>query len=456
MCLNCEDLHSFGLSVIVLEHASDRSSSSVRSAAVDAISCVLDAPQSHGVLRPLLPLMGNLIHDRVEKVRMSVVRLLLKVKNTRGIKYYHVVPVEHLIGRLEAEASMDSRGPVARCLTGLMVNSFCPHGAQAQSHDQVNRAIKLVTEHPVAAMVFYTNLSRHVPSRTVESLVSNLFQCLLVVVRGTNSEGSNGNSEEIISATDGPLSKAMDVVVMTNLIETIAAMMQSMKLMASDSAKSTEPSQVLDMPTLLDLLKFFENYEPMNGADGDADISDVQIVLARGITALLSCARNQPADSIHDLVEHAKQVLSLRSDQESFNVTPYLSLLCSLGSTDEVASSLASSIASSFEREFTLNFASPEAGSRKRKTSKGGKKNVALPIPILAPKVALAALGSILKGEDSGGTTARASFFASASAIDVLEGALVRGTKHAEHLLRGISRVRIHGGASAQSPLSNV
>jgi condensin-2 complex subunit G2 len=437
--LKIKDLHSSDLLVIVLEHASDRSSSSVRCAAVDAISCVLDAPQSHGVLRPLLPLMGNLIHDRVEKVRMSVVRLLLKVKSTRGIKYFHVVPVEHLIGRLEEEATMNSRGPIPQGLTGLMVNSFCPHGTQAQSRDQVNRAIKLVTENPVAAMVFYTNLPRHVPFRTVKTLVSNLFQCLHAVIRGMNREGACETNEGSASAADRPLKKAMNIVAMTNLIETISAMMQAMPLSVSDSSKSIDQPQPLDMPTLLDLLEFFESYQ-----DGGADTVEIRNVQGRGITALLSCARNQPPDSLRDLIEHSKKVLSLCSDRGSLNVAPYVSLLCSVESTDDVASALASSIASSFDREFTLSFASPEAGSRKRKTGKSGKKNETLPMPILPPKVALAALGSILKGHDSVGTAARESFFALASAVGVLEGALVRGTKHAEHLFRGKSRVSHH------------
>ena len=88
---------------IVAEHASDSSSSAVRAAAVNSISLLLEAEESHAVLRALLPSIGNLIHDKVERVRLATVKLLLQVKKIKSIKYYHVVPVEHLQARLAEE-----------------------------------------------------------------------------------------------------------------------------------------------------------------------------------------------------------------------------------------------------------------------------------------------------------------------------------------------------------------
>lgn len=44
--------------------------------------------------------MWKLIHDTNKKVRVAFVRLLEQVKNARSIKYYHVVNVDNLLGRL--------------------------------------------------------------------------------------------------------------------------------------------------------------------------------------------------------------------------------------------------------------------------------------------------------------------------------------------------------------------
>ena len=79
---------------IIVRHASDASSSAVRAAAVNAVTILLEEGKTHAVLRSLLPSVGNLIHDKVQKVRLAVVHMLLVIKRLRGIKYYNVVRVQ--------------------------------------------------------------------------------------------------------------------------------------------------------------------------------------------------------------------------------------------------------------------------------------------------------------------------------------------------------------------------
>jgi condensin-2 complex subunit G2 len=78
---------------IVAKHASDKSSSAVRAGAIHAICLLLEAEESHAALRALLPSIGNLIHDKVERVRLATIKLLLQVKKIRGIQYYHVCEI---------------------------------------------------------------------------------------------------------------------------------------------------------------------------------------------------------------------------------------------------------------------------------------------------------------------------------------------------------------------------
>lgn len=441
-----------------MEHASDRPSSAVRVAAVDTITGILDAPQSHAVLRPLLPVMGNLIHDRVEKVRLSVVRMLSKIKSIKGIKYYHVVPVHHLTGRLAAEANINPKGPVAVALTGLVVNSFCPHGPKSRSQEQVNRTIKLVTEDPVAASVFYMNLIRHVPADVVETLAVNLFRCVHASVRSQQGRDTiyaaecrkrsrvddkeEDTASTSSSAAESLLPKSMTVDMMTKMVETATTLWQSIKSRIRRSPKVSNAGPLarsLDGPALLDLLSFFEGLSS-DGSEKDDDDDD-PIILEnqrnRATSAILSCAACLPPTCVQSLITHTVGVLSTFSDDEPplINATPYMSLLCSLNMTEDVAVSLATSIESSFEADFTLNFASPEAGSRKRKTSRTSGKSKTPVVPGLPPRVALDALSNLLKGADVASTTARESMFASATASDAIEGSLVRGTRYAERIL---------------------
>ena len=166
------------------KHASDKSSSAVRAGAVHSISLLLEAEESHAVLRALLPSIGNLIHDKVERVRLATVKLLLQVKKIRGIKYYHVVPVEHLQARLAEEGLPPSNphGPVPSALTELMMNSFCPQGPNVSGTDQVKRTIAFLTSDPVAAQVFYSNIATHLSVSSVAKLAAMLLKCLCASV----------------------------------------------------------------------------------------------------------------------------------------------------------------------------------------------------------------------------------------------------------------------------------
>jgi len=166
----------------VAEHASDASSSAVRAAAVNSISLLLEAEESHAVLRALLPLIGNLIHDKVERVRLATVKLLLQVKKINGIKYYHIVPVEHLQGRLAEEGTPNPHGPVASALTELMINSYCPQGPNVSGTDQVKRTIAFLTADPLAAYVFYSNVASHLSVGSVAKLAAMLLRCLCASV----------------------------------------------------------------------------------------------------------------------------------------------------------------------------------------------------------------------------------------------------------------------------------
>lgn len=177
---------------IIAKLSSDASSSAVRAAAINSVTVLLDAPQSHAVLRALLPTLGNLIHDKVERVRLAVARMLLRIKMIRGIKYYHVVPVDHLIARLaeEGRSPRNPQGPVTSALTSLMLNSYFPQGENVSGADQIKRTLSFLTTYPDAASVFYSNVATHLSINSVSKLAAMLLRCLSAAVETDKVESA--------------------------------------------------------------------------------------------------------------------------------------------------------------------------------------------------------------------------------------------------------------------------
>jgi condensin-2 complex subunit G2 len=233
---------------IVAEHASDKSSSAVRAGAVNSISLLLEAEESHAVLRALLPSIGNLIHDKVERVRLATVKLLLQVKKISGIKYYHVVPVEHLQARLADEGLPPSNphGPVPCVLTELMMNSYCPQGSNVSGTDQVKRTIAFLTSDPVAAHVFYSNIATHLSVSSVAKLTAMLLKCLCASVdteKATMAEnqakegkkrrryGKQQQDNDYDEAEGGTTLTAANTSLMAALAKTICCLWESVSQM---------------------------------------------------------------------------------------------------------------------------------------------------------------------------------------------------------------------------------
>lgn len=125
-------------------------------------------------------------------MRLAVVRLLHVVKRTPGIKYYHVVPVEHLTARLVADAP-NSPNAITAGLTLLMLNSYFPQGETVTGTQQLQRTLTFLSTDPAAAAVFYGNIAEHLPVRAVVQLMGMLSQCL----ESTIANEKTGHREEL-------------------------------------------------------------------------------------------------------------------------------------------------------------------------------------------------------------------------------------------------------------------
>lgn len=435
---------------LVAEHASDATSSAVRIGAVNAIATLLDAPQSHAVLRELLPSLGNLIHDKVEKVRLAVVRMLLRIKGIPKVKYYHIVPNDHLQARLAEEGKNNPTNSVASALTSLMVNSFFPKDPK----ENIRHALKFLTEDPDSAAVFFANVSKFRSADSVAQLTVQLLRCLHSSVEkhvqqemklartatGKRIRSVEANDDD----DDAESSEPPPAYVMAYLAETISTLWQSIE---AELPRYAEWNKFLldefSGPKLTTILTYFEK-KAMNGCpSGDDD--EIEIFhddCSRTCSAILRCAGRLPSTAVQDLVPYISSILASVQDSDGGdipmeNVTAHIALLCLWDLTDEVAQSLSMSIRSAFQEDTLFN--SPAADTRKRSSRRPRTSDVALAVPQLPPLVALNVLGGILCGAEPSSVGAREAILSSKTACIAIENALKEGKRHAEFVLEGDS-----------------
>ena len=110
------------LTKLVSDLAFDTNSIAVRVSVVNGLARLLENNQSHQTLETLLPYLCNHIHDNSEQVRIALVDLLIKVKHLNNrISFWNIVPVEHLLGRIELDSS-----PLVLKIVALLMSSFLP------------------------------------------------------------------------------------------------------------------------------------------------------------------------------------------------------------------------------------------------------------------------------------------------------------------------------------------
>lgn len=196
------------LSYVVGTLGRDAACANVRVAVMTGLCDLLEQPLAHGVMKSLLPILANSIHDTSERARVAFIQILCKVKQIKGLTFYSIVTVENLLARLE-----DDRDRPAVCsqMTALLLNSFLPqlraddcdergialdaHLVQEKEAEQCRRCIDFLDKNSVTAVTFYSHVHEHAPLQTVVRLVINLFQLLV----NTSSFAASSADEPIAS-----------------------------------------------------------------------------------------------------------------------------------------------------------------------------------------------------------------------------------------------------------------
>jgi hypothetical protein len=143
----------------------DKTSAQVRAAVCEGLRFMLDNHLTHHILSVALPRFKNVVHDRVERVRIAFLDLLLELKGKRIVsaRFFDIVPIHELLHRL----SVDNPA-VSNRIMQLLVSSYFPLERRNKTPDQiatsqVRACLDILKQGEKTSNRFYGALSMYVP-----------------------------------------------------------------------------------------------------------------------------------------------------------------------------------------------------------------------------------------------------------------------------------------------------
>ncbi|CAN8311424.1 unnamed protein product [Cochlearia groenlandica] len=131
----------------IFDDMSHESCSEVRLSTVNGITYLLGNPQSHGLLKVVLPRLGHLMLDNVTSVRVAMVDLLLLLRDVPNFQFNTVVSLDVLLSVLSSDQTHVAKG-IAR----LLMPSYFP--SRKKAGEACTRCSTLVNRNPKAGARF--------------------------------------------------------------------------------------------------------------------------------------------------------------------------------------------------------------------------------------------------------------------------------------------------------------
>nr|XP_053634810.1 condensin-2 complex subunit G2-like [Cherax quadricarinatus] len=166
----------------------DASSAEVRTQVIKGLTLLLDSRDAVSFLTEVLLRLGDVFDDISANVRVAFVKLLLKVKSSKVIRYWDIVPVHHLLHRLEEDKPV-----VCKLLTQLLLSSF--HPVHRDDEELVQRSLALLEENRAAARRFYRYASRKLDLNSTVHFMLLMWRCLRNYVLSRKDQESSYNDE---------------------------------------------------------------------------------------------------------------------------------------------------------------------------------------------------------------------------------------------------------------------
>ncbi|XP_031385888.1 uncharacterized protein LOC116199603 isoform X2 [Punica granatum] len=146
----------------------------VRLSTLNGINYLMGNPESHEILKVLLPRIGRLLMDNVLSIRVAVADLLLLIRDIRAFQFNKVVGLDLLLPTLA-----NDQPQVAQKITRLLTPSYFP--SNVTSEEACSRCVTLLKRSPVAGAKFCEYVVAEVPS--VKSLMELLKVLINLVVQ---------------------------------------------------------------------------------------------------------------------------------------------------------------------------------------------------------------------------------------------------------------------------------
>ncbi|KAK9165322.1 hypothetical protein Scep_000513 [Stephania cephalantha] len=131
----------------IVDDISHDVASEVRLSTLNGIMHMLGNPQTHEILKVLLPRLGDLFSDPVLAVRMAISDLLLALRDIRTFQFHKVVDIDALLSSLA-----NDQPSVARKIARLLIPSYFP--SKVTIEEACNRCITLIKRSPNAGARF--------------------------------------------------------------------------------------------------------------------------------------------------------------------------------------------------------------------------------------------------------------------------------------------------------------
>jgi len=371
------------LSNLVAKLLHDASSAEVRVSAINGIELISENPLSHGALGDILRHVSPFIHDESRKVRNALVKLLVRVKSIRSIKFYDVVPVDHLLERLAVDAHLAGK------LTKLLQESFYPQGVAGSQ--QLARSLALLESHPDAAFVFFANIHKH---------VSVGLTCKLAILLGIWIKAQVANDESIRAVKNKKLKDGSSLL--SAVMRGVAALWRSVAAPLRMAKYKNARTQMLDTFGLEIFIK------PIMSSGLLDDNQDLSSLLE--ISGQLPCDETFAVQVLADVLGYVPIVKyeayvgaeNFRFKSSSFmtdigrDLGPMLECLCFWGKVGDICDTIIRSIGNTQSQKATQ-----KSKRAKKATSKAERLKDKLADKKLDPLVAMGCLQHLLANDPS-------------------------------------------------------
>jgi hypothetical protein len=333
--------------------------------------------------------------------------MLLEVKQTKGFKFYHIMPVELLLARLAAEG--EGGRPVASGLTELLLDSYFPQGQHITGAIQIQRTLSLLSSNPKAAQVFYQNLNTHISVNSIVKLMIMLLKCLRASVRADKStENQQPNTQTTDENTSLISLTASNTPVMKSIAQVIWYLWNSISVQLTNPGNEACQECLFEAFSSAAFTELYTHFENKVGTLHDNLSTNLvnngnECECFRICSALLRCAAMIPEQSLQGLSKHLKSVISnSRKQIRPMDISLPISLLCLWGHKEVILLSLASAINSGLGKmshTVGLREVSQVSDKIKKRSKSKGREDAEVAFDLSAES-AIRVLGKILSGSD--------------------------------------------------------